>query len=133
MDGFESNEGVILIAATNRPDVLDPALLRPGRFDRHVVVPRPDIKGREGILQVHSRKVPLAADVDVSVLARSTPGFTGADLENFVNEAALLAARNDKEKVNMIDLESGQRQGHDGRGAAQHDYQRRRKAQYGLS
>jgi cell division protease FtsH len=105
MDGFESNEGVILVAATNRPDVLDPALLRPGRFDRHVVVPRPDIKGREGILQVHSRKVPLATDVDVSILARSTPGFTGADLENLVNEAALLAARNDKEKVNMIDLE----------------------------
>jgi cell division protease FtsH len=105
MDGFESNEGVILIAATNRPDVLDPALLRPGRFDRHVVVPRPDIKGREGILQVHSRKVPLAADVDVNRLARSTPGLTGADLENLVNEAALLAARNDQEKVNMIDLE----------------------------
>ena len=105
MDGFESNEGVILIAATNRPDVLDPALLRPGRFDRHVVVPRPDIRGREGILQVHTRKVPLATDVDVSVLARSTPGFTGADLENLVNEAALLAARNDKEKVNMLDLE----------------------------
>jgi cell division protease FtsH len=105
MDGFESTEGVILIAATNRPDVLDPALLRPGRFDRHVVVPRPDIKGREGILQVHSRKVPLAADVDVSVLARSTPGLTGADLENLVNEAALLAARNDQQKVNMIDLE----------------------------
>jgi cell division protease FtsH len=106
MDGFESNEGVILIAATNRPDVLDPALLRPGRFDRHVVVPRPDIKGREGILQVHSRKVPMAADVDVSVLARATPGLTGADLENLVNEAALLAARNDQEKVNMVDLES---------------------------
>ena len=105
MDGFESNEGVILIAATNRPDVLDPALLRPGRFDRHVVVPRPDIRGREGILQVHVRKVPLAKDVDVNVLARSTPGFTGADLENLVNEAALLAARNDKESVNMIDLE----------------------------
>jgi cell division protease FtsH len=105
MDGFESNEGVILIAATNRPDVLDPALLRPGRFDRHVVVPRPDIRGREGILQVHIRKVPLSTDVDVSVLARSTPGFTGADLENLVNEAALLAARNDKEKVDMLDLE----------------------------
>jgi cell division protease FtsH len=105
MDGFESNEGVILIAATNRPDVLDPALLRPGRFDRHVVVPRPDIRGREGILQVHSRKVPLATDVDVKVLARSTPGFTGADLENLVNEAALLAARNDQDKVNMVDLE----------------------------
>jgi cell division protease FtsH len=105
MDGFESNEGVILVAATNRPDVLDPALLRPGRFDRHVVVPRPDIRGREGILQVHTRKVPLSTDVDVSVLARSTPGFTGADLENLVNEAALSAARNDKEKVNMLDLE----------------------------
>src|SRR5437870_5724844 len=105
MDGFESNEGVILIAATNRPDVLDPALLRPGRFDRHVVVPRPDIRGREGILQVHTRKVPLSTDVDVSVLARSTPGLTGADLENLVNEAALLAARNDKETVNMVDLE----------------------------
>jgi len=105
MDGFEANEGVILIAATNRPDVLDPALLRPGRFDRHVVVPRPDIRGRESILQVHTRKVPLSADVDVSVLARSTPGLTGADLENIVNEAALLAARNDKEKVDMVDLE----------------------------
>ena len=105
MDGFESNDGVILIAATNRPDILDPALLRPGRFDRHVVVPRPDIRGREGILQVHIRKVPLSTDVDVSVLARSTPGFTGADLENLVNEAALLAARNDKEKVDMLDLE----------------------------
>ena len=105
MDGFESNEGVILIAATNRPDVLDPALLRPGRFDRHVVVPRPDIRGREGILHVHTRKVPLSTDVDVRVLARSTPGFTGADLENLVNEAALLAARNDKEKVDMLDLE----------------------------
>jgi cell division protease FtsH len=105
MDGFESNEGVILIAATNRPDVLDPALLRPGRFDRNVVVPRPDIRGREGILQVHTRKVPLSTDVDIRVLARSTPGFTGADLENLVNEAALLAAWNDKEKVNMVDLE----------------------------
>jgi cell division protease FtsH len=105
MDGFESNDGVILIAATNRPDVLDPALLRPGRFDRHVIVPRPDIRGREGILQVHTRKVPLSTDVDVSVLARSTPGFTGADLENLVNEAALLAARNDKAKVDMLDLE----------------------------
>src|SRR2546422_9923072 len=105
MDGFETNEGVILIAATNRPDVLDPALLRPGRFDRRVVVPRPDIRGREGILQVHTRKVPLSTDVDVSVLARSTPGFTGADLENLVNEAALLAARGNKGKVDMLDLE----------------------------
>ena len=99
MDGFEANDGVILIAATNRPDVLDPALLRPGRFDRRVVVPRPDIKGREGILAVHSRRVPLEGDVDIRVLARGTPGFAGADLENLVNEAALLAARNDKDKV----------------------------------
>src|SRR5712664_1924089 len=105
MDGFETNEGVILIAATNRPDVLDPALLRPRRSDRRVVVPRPDVKGREGILQVHTRKVPLAPDVDVSVLARATPGFAGADLENLVNEAALLAARNNKEKVDMGDFE----------------------------
>jgi cell division protease FtsH len=105
MDGFETNEGVILIAATNRPDVLDPALLRPGRFDRRVVVPRPDVKGREGILQVHTKKVPLGADVDVAVLARATPGFAGADLENLVNEAALLAARNNKEKVEMPDFE----------------------------
>ena len=105
MDGFEANEGVILIAATNRPDVLDPALLRPGRFDRRVVVPRPDVKGREGILQVHTRKVPVGTDVDIGVLARSTPGFAGADLENLVNEAALLAARNNKEKVDMGDFE----------------------------
>jgi cell division protease FtsH len=105
MDGFESNEGVILIAATNRPDVLDPALLRPGRFDRRVIVPRPDIKGREGILAVHVRKVPLDDDVDVAVLARGTPGFAGADLENLVNEAALLAAREDKDKVYMQDFE----------------------------
>ena len=105
MDGFEANEGVILIAATNRPDVLDPALLRPGRFDRRVVVPRPDVKGREGILQVHTRKVPVGQDVDIAVLARATPGFAGADLENLVNEAALLAARNNKEKVDMHDFE----------------------------
>jgi cell division protease FtsH len=105
MDGFEANEGVILIAATNRPDVLDPALLRPGRFDRRVVVPRPDVKGREGILQVHTRKVPVGSDVDIAVLARATPGFAGADLENLVNEAALLAARNNQEKVNMHDFE----------------------------
>jgi cell division protease FtsH len=105
MDGFEANEGVILIAATNRPDVLDPALLRPGRFDRTVVVPRPDVKGREGILTVHLRKVPLALGVDVSVLARGTPGFSGADLENLVNEAVLLAARNNKDKVDMVDFE----------------------------
>ncbi|MCX8073422.1 MAG: ATP-dependent zinc metalloprotease FtsH [Candidatus Binatia bacterium] len=105
MDGFETNEGVILIAATNRPDVLDPALLRPGRFDRRVVVPRPDVKGREGILRVHTRRVPIAEDVDLALLARSTPGFAGADLENLVNEAALLAARQNKDKVSMADFE----------------------------
>src|ERR1700674_3946574 len=105
MDGFEANEGVILVAATNRPDVLDPALLRPGRFDRRVVVPLPDVKGREGIMKVHTRKVPLCDDVDTSKIARSTPGFTGADLENLVNEAALLAARRNKDKVEMADFE----------------------------
>ncbi|MBI5016388.1 MAG: ATP-dependent zinc metalloprotease FtsH [Deltaproteobacteria bacterium] len=105
MDGFESNEGVILIAATNRPDVLDPALLRPGRFDRQVVIPRPDIKGREGILRVHSKQVPLGSDVDLVVLSRGTPGFSGADLENLVNEAALAAARVDKVSVGMEDFE----------------------------
>jgi cell division protease FtsH len=105
MDGFESNEGVILIAATNRPDVLDPALLRPGRFDRQVVVPVPDVKGREEILKVHSKRMPLADDVVLTDLARGTPGFTGADLENLVNEAALLAARLEKEKIEMMDLE----------------------------
>ncbi|TNF49762.1 MAG: ATP-dependent metallopeptidase FtsH/Yme1/Tma family protein [Deltaproteobacteria bacterium] len=106
MDGFESNEGVILIAATNRPDVLDPALLRPGRFDRQVVVPRPDVRGRLKILQVHARKVPLGEDVELEVIAKGTPGFSGADLENLVNEAALLAARADKSEVNRQDLES---------------------------
>ncbi len=105
MDGFEANEGVILIAATNRPDVLDPALLRPGRFDRRVVVPSPDVRGREEILNVHTRRVPMDDKVDVSKIARGTPGFSGADLENLVNEAALLAARRDKEKVEMDDFE----------------------------
>jgi cell division protease FtsH len=105
MDGFEANEGVILVAATNRPDVLDPALLRPGRFDRRVIVPRPDVKGREGILKVHTRRVPLSDDVDVRKIARSTPGFAGADLENLVNEAALLAARSSKDRVEMGDFE----------------------------
>ena len=105
MDGFESNEGVILIAATNRPDVLDPALLRPGRFDRRVVVPRPDVKGREEILRVHTRKVPLADDVDLSVIGRGTPGFSGADLANLVNEAALWAARQNRKQVIMQDFE----------------------------
>ena len=105
MDGFESNEGVILISATNRPDVLDPALLRPGRFDRQVVVPLPDIKGREGILNVHMKKTPLSEDVDPLILAKGTPGFSGADLENLVNEAALRAATLEKEKVEMADFE----------------------------
>jgi cell division protease FtsH len=105
MDGFESNDGVILVAATNRPDVLDPALLRPGRFDRRVVVDLPDLKGREGILRVHTRTIPLSEDVDPTVLARGTPGFSGADLANLVNEAALNAARYDKKKVQMVDFE----------------------------
>src|SRR6266516_2943203 len=105
MDGFESNEGVILIAATNRPDVLDPALLRPGRFDRRVVVARPDVKGREEILRVHTRKVPIGDDVDLSIIARGTPGFSGADLANLVNEAALWAARQNRKFVMMTDFE----------------------------
>ena len=105
MDGFEANEGIILVAATNRPDVLDPALLRPGRFDRQVVVPNPDVTGREKILRVHMRNVPLAADVDVRTLARGTPGFSGADLSNLVNEAALAAARRNKRMVSMHDFE----------------------------
>jgi cell division protease FtsH len=105
MDGFEHNEGVIIIAATNRPDVLDPAILRPGRFDRRITVARPDIRGREGILAVHTRKVPLGSDVVLGVIAAGTPGFVGADLENLVNEAALLAARQDKDEVGMTDFE----------------------------
>ncbi|MEM7527179.1 MAG: AAA family ATPase, partial [Pseudomonadota bacterium] len=105
MDGFEANEGVILLAATNRPDVLDPALLRPGRFDRQVTVPNPEVGGREKILQVHARKVPLAPNVDLRVIARGTPGFSGADLANLVNEAALMAARADKRLVTMEDFE----------------------------
>src|SRR5688500_19013820 len=105
MDGFESNDGVILIASTNRPDVLDPALLRPGRFDRRVIVNRPDVKGREGILSVHTRKIPLSDDVDIRVLARGTAGFSGADLANLVNEAALNAARVNQKVVRMQDFE----------------------------
>jgi cell division protease FtsH len=105
MDGFESNEGVILVAATNRPDVLDPALLRPGRFDRRIVVNRPDVRGREGILGVHTKKIPLSDDVDISVLARGTSGFCGADLANLVNEAALNAARYNLKSVRMLDFE----------------------------
>jgi cell division protease FtsH len=106
MDGFETNDGVIMIAATNRPDVLDPALLRPGRFDRQVVVPRPDVKGREEILRVHARRIPLAPNVELKVLARGTPGFSGADLANLVNESALLAARQNKKFVEMTDVEN---------------------------
>lgn len=105
MDGFEQNSGVIIIAATNRPDVLDPALLRPGRFDRQVVVDRPDVKGREGILKVHTRKIPLDTDVDLTILAKGTPGLAGAEIANMVNEAALLAARKNKKKVSMDDFE----------------------------
>ncbi|SHI47760.1 ATP-dependent zinc metalloprotease FtsH [Halodesulfovibrio aestuarii] len=105
MDGFESNEGVILIAATNRPDVLDPALLRPGRFDRQVTVPVPDVKGRKRILEVHARRSPLAADVNMETIAKGTPGFSGADLENLVNEAALQAAKENKDQINMFDFE----------------------------
>jgi len=105
MDGFESNEGVILISATNRPDVLDPALLRPGRFDRQVVVSMPDVRGREKILRVHMKKTPIDKDVNVVILAKGTPGFSGADLENLVNEAALLAAKRNKEKIGMADFE----------------------------
>ncbi|MBL8600633.1 MAG: ATP-dependent zinc metalloprotease FtsH [Myxococcales bacterium] len=105
MDGFDGNDGVIIVAATNRPDVLDPAILRPGRFDRRITVPRPDVKGREEILRVHTRKVPLSTDVELGILARGTPGFAGADLENLVNEAALLAARQDKDVVSMVDFE----------------------------
>jgi len=105
MDGFEPNNGIIIIAATNRPDILDPALLRPGRFDRQVVVDRPDVKGREGILKVHTRKIPLAKDVDLAVIAKGTPGLSGADLANLVNEATLLAARKNKKHVDMEDFE----------------------------
>ncbi len=105
MDGFETNDGVILIAATNRPDVLDPALLRPGRFDRQIVIPNPDVKGREKILLVHMKNIPLAPDVDVKIIARGTPGFTGADLANLVNEAALLAAKLGKKVVTKSDME----------------------------
>jgi cell division protease FtsH len=105
MDGFEANEGIILIAATNRPDVLDPALLRPGRFDRQVVVPNPDVVGREQILKVHVRKVPLAPDVNLRTIARGTPGFSGADLANLINEAALMAARRNKRMVTQSEFE----------------------------
>ncbi len=133
MDGFESNEGVILIAATNRPDVLDPALLRPGRFDRRVVVPRPDVGGREAILKVHTKKIPLAEDVEISVLARGSPGFSGADLANLVNEAALLAARQNRKTVIDERFRDLQRQGPDGRGTQVHDPFRRGEEKHRLS
>jgi len=123
MDGFEANEGVILIAATNRADVLDPALLRPGRFDRQIQVPNPDFIGREKILKVHVRKVPLAPDVDLKVIARGTPGFSGADLMNLVNEAALLAARRSKRIVTGQEFED----------ARDKILMRRGKAPHGLS
>src|SRR5438045_9646948 len=105
MDGFESNDVVILIASTNRPDVLDPALLRPGRFDRRVVVSRPDVRGREGILKVHTRKIPLGEDVDISIIARGTPGFTGADLANLVNETAVHRVTYNTQVVEIHDVE----------------------------
>ncbi len=105
MDGFEGNEGIIVIAATNRPDVLDPALLRPGRFDRQVVVGLPDVRGREQILKVHMRRVPLAPDIDAAIISRGTPGFSGADLANLVNEAALFAARGNNRVVSMVEFE----------------------------
>ena len=133
MDGFESNEGVILIAATNRPDVLDPALLRPGRFDRQVVVPNPDVNGREKILRVHMRKVPLASDVDPKVIARGTPGFSGADLANLVNEAALLAARMRQARRRHGGVRVRQGQGDDGRRAALAGDDRGREADDRLS
>ena len=127
MDGFEGNEGVIVIAATNRPDVLDPALLRPGRFDRQVVVPLPDVRGREQILKVHMRKVPLAEDVKPSLIARGTPGFSGADLANLVNEAALFAARANKRTVTHGRVRARQGQDHDGRRAQVHGHGRQGK------
>ena len=105
MDGFGANEGIITIAATNRPDILDPALLRPGRFDRQVIVGRPDLRGREAILKVHARNKPLADDVDLKIIAKKTPGFTGADLSNLLNEAALLAARLNKKVITMAEVE----------------------------
>ncbi len=117
MDGFESNSGIIVMAATNRPDVLDPALLRPGRFDRKVIVDRADVKGREEILRIHARNKPLADDVDLEVLARRTPGFSGADLDNLMNEAAILAARRGKKSHHHGGLRRGHRPGADGPGA----------------
>ena len=132
MDGFESNEGVILMAATNRPDVLDPALLRPGRFDRRVVVARPDVRGREEILRVHTRKIPLSDDVDLSVLARGTPGFSGADLANMVNEAALSGCPAKSQGRADVRLRTGQGQSPHGRGAQVADCSPTRRRNHGL-
>ncbi len=127
MDGFEGSEGIIVIAATNRPDVLDPALLRPGRFDRQVVVPLPDVRGREQILKVHMRKVPVSSDVEPLTIARGTPGFSGADLANLVNEAALFAARGNSREVTHGALRARQGQDHDGRRAPLDGHERRRE------
>ena len=133
MDGFEANDGIIVIAATNRPDVLDPALLRPGRFDRQVVVGLPDIRGREQILKVHMRKVPLADDVDASIIARGTPMFSGADLENLVNEAALFAARANKRLVEMEEFDKAKDKNHDGHRTKVYGDVGKGKKEYGLS
>ena len=124
MDGFEANEGVILVAATNRPDVLDPALLRPGRFDRQIVVPNPDVMGREKILKVHMRNVPLAPDVDAKTIARGTPGFSGADLANLVNEAALAGGAAQQAHGDAVGIRGGQGQGDDGGRAPLHGHVR---------
>ena len=133
MDGFESNEGVIVMSATNRPDVLDPALLRPGRFDRQIVVSIPDVKGREAILKVHARKTVVDETVDLSIIARGTPGFSGADLENLVNEAALVAARRSKKAIDMSRLRACERQSAHGCRAKEHDNHSRRTQKYRLS
>ena len=132
MDGFETNLGVIVMAATNRPDILDPALLRPGRFDRQVYVTLPDMRGREQILNVHMRKVPIGQDIRADILARGTPGFSGADLANLVNEAALFAARRSGRVVEMVDFETRQGQDHDGPGAQVHDHAGGRAPQHRL-
>ncbi len=133
MDGFDTTEGVILVAATNRPDVLDPALLRPGRFDRQVVVNRPDLRGRSEILKVHTKKVPIAANVELEKIARGTPGFSGADLENLVNEAALWAARLNKKEVEVIDFEMAKDKVLMGAERKSHDPERRGETDDGLS
>ena len=132
MDGFDTDTNVIIMAATNRPDILDPALLRPGRFDRRVVLDRPDMRGREAILKVHTKGKPLAPDVDLAVLARSTPGFVGADLENLVNEAAILAARRNQESDRPARAGRSHRAGHCRTGAQEPLDQRRREAHRGL-